>query len=313
MLIAGTTGSGKSTLVQAALCALLTTETPAGLRVVLIDGKRTELGPWQGAPQVMGFASDGDEATALVERILQEARDRAALLEAGMFRSIEAYNRKAAEPLPYILLIVDELFDMAAEAGEPFALALARIASKGGALGILLWATAQFPRWDVVDKRMAANMTTRLTFRVVDRKAADLSGCPGAECIPTDRPGRYMALIGGQHTVLQGPYIDDRTLRGTIRGLGAPKARPTLPEAEQRLAELILGQLSGVFVVNAVYELAGPQADGGFSRRWLKDIAQDWERRGYLVEDRSDPLHPRRVATDALRNAVGTHRNTWEP
>lgn len=304
VLISGTTGSGKSTWLQAALCALLATERPGALQVALIDGKRTELGPWQHAPHVIGFASNGAEATDLAERLLQLADDRAAILEAGLFRSLEAYNRKARDPLPYVLLCVDELFDVATDAGDPFTLALARIASKGRALGILLWATAQHPRWDVVDKRVAANMATRLVFRVVDPKAALLSGCPGAERIPIDRPGRFMASIGGQRLTLQAPYVEDRTLRGVIHSLGAPTARPMLTEAEQRLAALILGQPGGAFVVDAVYELAGPQSAGGFSRRWLKDVATAWGRRGYLAEDRSDPLHPRRVATDALRNAV---------
>jgi len=306
VLISGTTGSGKSTWLQSALCCLLATETPGALQVALIDGKRTELGPWQHAPHVLGFASDGQGATAIGERLLELAEDRAALLEAGLFRSLEAYNRKAAEPLPYVLLVIDELFDVVADAGEPFALALARLTSKGRALGVFVWATAQFPRWDVVDKRMAANMQTRLVFRVVDRRAAELSGCPGAERIPIDRPGRYVAAIGGQRTALQAPFVSERTLRGTIRSLGAPRTKPTLPEGEQRLAELVLGQLGGAFVVDKVYDVAGPQGAGGFSRRWLKETAQTWERRGYLVEDRTDPMHPRRMATEALRNALGT-------
>jgi len=311
-LITGTTGSGKSTWLQAALCSLLALNSPRALQVALIDGKRTELGPWRGAPHGLGFASNGEEATEIAERLLQMAEDRAATLEAGLFRSLDAYNRKAAEPLPYVVLVVDELFDVAADAGAPFALALARLASKGRALGVFVWATAQFPRWDVVDKRMAANMATRLTFRVVDRRAAELSGCPGAERIPIERPGRYIAVVDGQRIALQAPYVAERTLRGLIRGLCAPGTKPTLPDAEQRLAELILGQLSGVFVVNTVYDVAGPQSAGGFSRRWLKDIAQAWERRGYLVEDRTDPMHPRRVATDALRQAAGTGAGTGE-
>lgn len=310
VLVSGCTGSGKSTWLQAALCALLATESPTALQVGLIDAKTVELAPWRNAPHVIGFASNGAAATELAERVLQMCEDRAALLEAGLHRSIDAYNKRASEPLPYILVIVDELFDCVAEGGDRLSQALARITSKGRALGVYLWASCQYPRWDTLDRRMSVNMASRLTFRVVDSKAALLSGCPGAERIPIDRPGRYMAAIGGQRVTLQAPYIADRTLRGVIHSLGAPTSRPALPEDEQRLASLILEQLEGVFVVNTVYELTGPQSAGGFSRRWLKDTATAWERRGYLSTDNTDPMHPRRIATDALRNAAGTRGNT---
>ncbi len=303
VLIAGCSGSGKSSWVQAALAALLTREAPQALQVVLIDAKKVELTLWRGAPHVRGFASDVKGASDLLQGLLDTMDERGALLEAALCRSLAEYNRKAKARLPYILVVIDELIDLALEAGgndSDFMRALARIASKGRAYGVLLWASAQHPRWDSLDRRVVANMASRVVFRVVDGNAANMVGAPGAEKLPLDRPGRYVAVLGGKCNTLQGYYLDTRTLAGVARGLApVPTAQgPRLTDDERRVIAKALDL--GAFHVNGIYEALGPKSAGGVSRDWLKATAKTWERRGWLTADHSDPTKARAIAQGLL-------------
>lgn len=240
MLIAGATGSGKSTWIHTALAALLTAAGPEQLRLALVDPKRIEFAAWANAPHLIGpVATDAETATQLLERLVVEVDRRGDLLAGALVRNLAAYNRQASRPLPVILLVVDEVIDLMLEAGNRSALTiyLKRLASKARATGVYLWLAGQHVRFDVVPRMITINLASRIAFRVQDASAARMASCPGAESISRERPGRLLAKIDGKPVFLQGYYLDDEALltiaqtvsAGPVLSDAAPRSRNETP------------------------------------------------------------------------------------
>jgi DNA segregation ATPase FtsK/SpoIIIE-like protein len=209
-----------------------------------------------------------------------------------------------------VLLVVDEALSLAQAAGgdrSELMRDMTRIVVEGRALGIYVWLASQHARWDTLPRPIAVNLSTRVIFRCQDAAAAQLAGINGAERIPKERPGRFVALLGGEKVILQGYFIGDDELRTIAGQVGAPvpTQRAGLADDERRLVRLVVDQLEGRFAVGAIYDKAGPASAGGFSKRWLAETGQTWERKGWLIVDHSDPQHPRRVITPALRELAG--------
>jgi hypothetical protein len=131
-LIVGATGAGKSTWIHSALAALLTQNTPNDLRVALIDPKRSELTAWAHAPHLLdAIAFIPDQAGKLLTTIVAEIDRRGELLAGAMARDIRAYNARASERLPYILIVIDECLDLVLADGASVARPLKTIAIRG--------------------------------------------------------------------------------------------------------------------------------------------------------------------------------------
>jgi len=295
-LLAGTTGSGKSTLLHSALAALLTGAGPDRLRVALVDPKRSEFTAWAGVPHLLGrIAHTTDQASDLLGDLVAEVDRRGDLLAGALVRDLGAYNRKAAEPLPYILAMVDECLDLVLDAGNKSELAgyLKSLAIRGRSAGVFLWAATQHGAAVTGMPRVVnTNLTTRLVFRVADDSAARVAGCPGAETLPRDKPGRLLAKIDHDPQELQGYTLSDDALLAVARGLAGEDADKLqrLPDGEAALVRYAVDTLQGFFVVN---RLAAAFAGDGVTSHKVKTLAQRWERRGLLTT----PKH----ATDARR------------
>jgi energy-coupling factor transporter ATP-binding protein EcfA2 len=295
-LIAGTTGSGKSTLLHSTLAALLTGAGPDRLRVALVDPKRSEFTAWAGVPHLLGrIAHTTDQAADLLGDLVTEVDRRGDLLASALVRDIGAYNRKAAEPLPYILAMVDECLDLVLDAGNKSELAgyLKSLAIRGRSAGVFLWAATQHGAAVTGMPRVVnTNLATRLVFRVADDSAARSAGCPGAETLPRDKPGRLLVKIDHDPQELQGYTLSDDDLLAVARGLaGEDATKPKrLPDSEATLVHYAVNTLGGFFVVN---RLAAAFATEGVTSHKVKTLAQQWERRGLLTT----PKH----ATDARR------------
>ncbi|HYB40422.1 MAG TPA: DNA translocase FtsK 4TM domain-containing protein, partial [Candidatus Methylomirabilis sp.] len=172
LLIAGSTGSGKSVGLNTMICSLLYKATPAEVRFLLIDPKRLELGIYQGIPHLLApVVTDAKEASARLKWIVGKMDERYKLLQAKAARNIEGYNREmpVEERLPYWIVVVDELADLMMVSAGEVQNSLVRLAQIARAVGIHLIIATQRPSVDVVTGLIKANFPTRIAFQVASK------------------------------------------------------------------------------------------------------------------------------------------------
>jgi S-DNA-T family DNA segregation ATPase FtsK/SpoIIIE len=172
LLIAGTTGSGKSVCIAALTTCLVMNNTPEDLRLVMIDPKMVELVRFNGLPHLFGkVETDLERILAVLRWTVAEMDRRYKLLESSHSRNIDTYNRKIRRrkgepPLPHIVLMIDELADLMMTAPEQTEPALVRLAQMARATGIHLVVATQRPSTDVVTGLIKANFPARISFAV---------------------------------------------------------------------------------------------------------------------------------------------------
>ena len=166
LLVAGATGSGKSTGLASLLCGLLVAKSPEALELVLVDPKRLEFSPFGKVPHLLRpVVTEPEEAVEVLLGTVQEMERRYRLLQGAGARNLRDYNRESAAPLPYRLVVVDELADLLLTekaAGD----ALLRLAQKARACGIHLLLATQRPSVDVLTGVIKANFPARLAYQV---------------------------------------------------------------------------------------------------------------------------------------------------
>jgi S-DNA-T family DNA segregation ATPase FtsK/SpoIIIE len=172
MLIAGTTGSGKSVCIAALTTCLVMNNTPEDLRLVMIDPKMVELVRFNGLPHLYGkVETDLERILGVLRWTVAEMDRRYKLLEASHSRNLDSYNRKVRrrkgeEPLPRIVVMIDELADLMMSAPEQTEPTLVRLAQLARATGIHLVVATQRPSTDVVTGLIKANFPARIAFAV---------------------------------------------------------------------------------------------------------------------------------------------------
>ena len=172
LLIAGTTGSGKSVCIAALTACLVMNNTPEELRIIMIDPKMVELVRFNGLPHLWGkVETDIERILGVLHWIVAEKDRRYKLLEEMHARHLESYNRKVrrrrgGQPLPRIVLMIDELADLMMSAPEQTEPAIVRLAQLARATGIHLVVATQRPSTDVVTGLIKANFPARLSFAV---------------------------------------------------------------------------------------------------------------------------------------------------
>jgi S-DNA-T family DNA segregation ATPase FtsK/SpoIIIE len=172
LLVAGSTGSGKSVGLNTMICSLLYKATPADVRFLLIDPKRLELGIYEGIPHLLApVVTDAKEASARLRWIVAKMDERYKLLQEKVARSIEGYNREVPPPekLPYWIVVVDELADLMMVSAGEVQNSLVRLAQIARAVGIHLIIATQRPSVDVVTGLIKANFPTRIAFQVASK------------------------------------------------------------------------------------------------------------------------------------------------
>lgn len=171
LLIAGTTGSGKSVFIQSLAVCLAMNNTPADLRMAMLDPKMVELARFNGLPHLLGkVETQVERMLGVLQWAVEEMGRRYRLLEASHSRDLESYNRKMQrknlETLPRIVLIIDELADLMMSAPDQTEPAVVRLAQMARATGIHLVVATQRPSTDVVTGLIKANFPTRVSFTV---------------------------------------------------------------------------------------------------------------------------------------------------
>ena len=170
LLIAGATGSGKSVCINSLVASLLMTRPPDELRMIMVDPKRVELTPFNGIPHlVLPVIVEPDEVYPALRGLINEMTRRYRMMEETGVRNIAGYNEKAPDPMPFLVLIVDELADLMMTGGLEVEQQLVRLAQLGRAAGIHMVLATQRPSVKVVTGLLKANVPARVAFAVVSQ------------------------------------------------------------------------------------------------------------------------------------------------
>ena len=218
LLIAGSTGSGKSVCINSVVMSLLLSNRPDRLRMLMVDPKRVELTPFNGIPHLYApVIVDPDEVLDVLAALLREMFARYKLMEDIGVRNIVGYNSKSEEKMPYALLIIDELADLMMTSGFEVEQALVRLAQLGRATGIHLILCTQRPSVKVVTGLLKANIPGRIAFAVasqVDSRVI-LDGA-GADKLLGKGDMLYLSAQSPTSQRIQGTFVADSEFDSVI-------------------------------------------------------------------------------------------------
>ncbi len=176
MLIAGATGSGKSVCVNSIICSILYRRNPSEVKLILIDPKIVELKFYNDIPHLLTpVITDPKRAFQALQYLIYEMERRYSLLDSMGARDISGYNGRikrknlATEPLPYIVVLIDEFADLMATSGKELESTVARLAAMSRAVGIHLVLATQRPSTDVITGLIKANIPSRIAFMVASK------------------------------------------------------------------------------------------------------------------------------------------------
>ncbi len=218
LLIAGTTGSGKSVLVNAILSCLLLNNTPAELRMILVDPKRVELTGYNGIPHLLApVVVEAEQVIGALQWVQREMDARYHRFSQTGARNIVDYNAKNSPPLPYMLVLVDELADLMMLAPDETERSITRLAQLARATGIHLVLATQRPSVDVVTGLIKANFPARVAFAVasgVDSRV--ILDQPGAERLLGRGDMLFQAPDAAAPVRIQGVYVSDPEIQRLV-------------------------------------------------------------------------------------------------
>jgi len=181
LLIAGTTGAGKTVCVNTLILSMLFRCSPNDLKLLMVDPKMVELAPFNGLPHLLcPVVTDAKKAAVALSWVVSEMEERYQLLAKASARNIDAYNSKQEEKIPYIVVIIDEMADLMMIARDQIESAITRLAQLSRAVGIHLIMATQRPSVDVITGVIKANFPARISFKVASkvdsRTVLDMNG-----------------------------------------------------------------------------------------------------------------------------------------
>jgi len=183
LLIAGTTGSGKSVCINTIILSLLYKHSPDKCKFILIDPKMLELSTYEGIPHLLcPVITEAKKAASVLGWVVKEMESRYKLMTKEGVRNIDGYNAKHALPMPYIVVIVDEMSDLMLVAGKEIENYIQKLSQMARAAGIHIIMATQRPSVDVITGTIKANFPTRISFQVSSKiDSRTILGEQGAE------------------------------------------------------------------------------------------------------------------------------------
>ena len=183
LLIAGTTGSGKSVCINTIILSLLYRHTPEKCKFILIDPKMLELSSYEGIPHLLcPVITEAKKAASVLGWVVKEMENRYKLMTREGVRNIDSYNTKHTLPMPYIVVVVDEMSDLMLVAGKEIENYIQKLSQMARAAGIHIIMATQRPSVDVITGTIKANFPTRISFQVTSKiDSRTILGEQGAE------------------------------------------------------------------------------------------------------------------------------------
>lgn len=260
LLIAGTTGSGKSVFINATVCSILYKALPSEVKLLIMDPKRSELTFYRDIPHLLyPVVSDAKQAAEALRWAVEEMERRYQVLARMGTRDIKTYNQKvtkspsegrgpAAEgregedleplqPMPWIVVVIDELANLMMVSSREVEWSLARLAQMARAAGIHLLVATQRPTVDIITGTIKANFPARISFRLAARTDSRvIIDNNGAENLLNQGDMLFLSPRTGRLRRIQGPYISDEEISATTNFLKA-QARPEYQELRLEVGE----------------------------------------------------------------------------
>lgn len=249
ILIAGSTGSGKSVSINAFLCTILYRASPEEVKLMLVDPKRVELTGYNGIPHLLTpVIVDPNQVVSALRWALKEMERRYKIFAEVGVRNIQSYNEMSGfQAMPYLLIVIDELADIMLFAPSEVEDLITRLAQMARATGIHLIVSTQRPSTDVITGLIKANIPCRIAFNVtsmVDSRV--IIDMPGAEKLLGKGDMLYIPPDQAKPTRIQGAYLSDREIDNLIGYLKQQGIEPTYDQAvTEKYQPRIPGSLGG--------------------------------------------------------------------
>ena len=281
LLIAGTTGSGKSVAINAMILSLLYRQPPDACKFILVDPKMLELSVYDGIPHLLSpVVTEPGKAVVALKWTVQEMEERYRAMSQLGVRNITGFNARVAEarkkgetlkrrvqtgfdedgkprfedqeldlqPLPLIVVVVDEMADLMLVAGKDIEAAVQRLSQMARAAGIHLIMATQRPSVDVITGTIKANFPTRISFQVTSKiDSRTILGEQGAEQLLGQGDMLFMAP-GGRVTRVHGPFVSDAEVEAVVQSLkaqGEPQYIDAVTEADDEDTPALVGDDDG--------------------------------------------------------------------
>jgi DNA segregation ATPase FtsK/SpoIIIE, S-DNA-T family len=227
LLIAGTTGSGKSVCINTIIISLLYKLNPNICKFILIDPKMLELSSYEGIPHLLTpVITDSKKATAALGWTVKEMNNRYKLMSKVGVRNIDGYNLKHKLKMPYIVVVVDEMSDLMLVAGKEIENYIQKLSQMARAAGIHIIMATQRPSVDVITGTIKANFPTRISFQVSSKiDSRTILGEQGAEQLLGKGDMLFMSSAN-KIVRIHGPYVSEKEIEkitSILRGQGQPE------------------------------------------------------------------------------------------
>ncbi len=213
LLIAGTTGSGKSVCINTIILSLLYRHTPDKCKFILIDPKMLELSTYEGVPHLLcPVITEAKKAASVLGWVVKEMESRYRLMTKEGVRNIDSYNSKHKLPMPYIVVVVDEMSDLMLVAGKEIENYIQKLSQMARAAGIHIIMATQRPSVDVITGTIKANFPTRISFQVTSKiDSRTILGEQGAEQLLGKGDMLYMSSAN-RIIRIHAPFVADNEI-----------------------------------------------------------------------------------------------------
>ncbi|MDO1528517.1 DNA translocase FtsK 4TM domain-containing protein [Fulvimonas sp. R45] len=299
LLVAGTTGSGKSVAVNAMVLSLLYKASPKDVRMIMIDPKMLELSVYEGIPHLLApVVTDMKEAANALRWCVAEMERRYKLMAAVGVRNLGGFNKKVKdaenagqplldplfrpnpempnlaaeplEPLPYIVIIIDEFADMMMIVGKKVEELIARLAQKARAAGVHLVLATQRPSVDVITGLIKANIPTRIAFQVSSKiDSRTILDQSGAEALLGHGDMLYLPPGTATPERVHGAFVDDHEVHNVVAWLKAQGA----PQYIEGVLEEVQATADGKFINDAGLPQDGEEGGDADTQLYDKAVA----------------------------------------